>query len=252
MRYYVVADVHGFYSCLQTALREQGFFDDHEPHRLIVLGDLMDRGREAVQTQSFILDLMKKDEAILIRGNHEDLYEELVTEDEGKAYSYHVSNGTYGTVLQLTEYDPAMAAVRRFDFAEAGRNTPYYKELMPAMLDFYETQHYIFVHGWIPCAEERGGRLSYIANWRDADPAAWRKARWHNGMIAAKTAAADKTVVCGHWHASFGHSNFEGKGSEFGEDADFSPYYGKGIIALDACTAYSGKVNCIVIEDESL
>lgn len=33
-------------------------------------------------------------------------------------------------------------------------------------------------------------------------------------------------------------------------DADFSSYYGKGVIALDACTAYSGQVNCIILEDE--
>ena len=59
-----------------------------------------------------------------------------------------------------------------------------------------------------------------------------------------------KTIVCGHWHCSYGHREFEGNGSEFGEDADFSPYYGKGIIVLDACTAVSGKVNVIVLEDE--
>ena len=58
-----------------------------------------------------------------------------------------------------------------------------------------------------------------------------------------------KTIVCGHWHASYGHSVMEGKGSEFGPDADFSPFYGQGVIALDACTAVSGFVNCIVIED---
>ena len=44
-------------------------------------------------------------------------------------------------------------------------------------------------------------------------------------------------------------SKYEHKGTEFGEDADFSPYYGPGIIAIDACTAFSGKSNCLVIED---
>ena len=62
----------------------------------------------------------------------------------------------------------------------------------------------------------------------------------------------DKTIICGHWHTSYGHSRYEGKGSEFGEDADFSPYMAPGIIALDACTAYSGIVNCIIIEDEEI
>ena len=39
---------------------------------------------------------------------------------------------------------------------------------------------------------------------------------------------------------------------EFGEGADFSPYYGDGVIAIDACTAYSGNVNVLVLEDDLL
>ena len=80
-------------------------------------------------------------------------------------------------------------------------------------------------------------------------PEQWNQARWFNGMDAAQTADENKTIVCGHWHTSYGHSKYEHKGTEFGEDADFSPYYGPGIIAIDACTAFSGKVNCLVIED---
>lgn len=58
-----------------------------------------------------------------------------------------------------------------------------------------------------------------------------------------------KAIVCGHWHCSFGHSHYEGKGGEFDNAPDFTPYYGNGIIALDACTVLSRKVNCIVIDD---
>lgn len=56
-------------------------------------------------------------------------------------------------------------------------------------------------------------------------------------------------IVCGHWHCSFGHANYENDGGEFDNNPNFSPYYGNGIIALDACTPISHKVNCIVIED---
>ena len=94
----------------------------------------------------------------------------------------------------------------------------------------------------------RDKSYSYISSWREADREQWNQARWFNGMDAAQTADENKTIVCGHWHASYGHSKYEHKGSEFGEDADFSPYYGPGIIAIDACTAFSGKVNCLVIE----
>ena len=44
-------------------------------------------------------------------------------------------------------------------------------------------------------------------------------------------------------------STYEKRGSEFGEDADFSPYIAPGIIAIDACTAHTGMVNCVVISD---
>lgn len=78
----------------------------------------------------------------------------------------------------------------------------------------------------------------------------WEKANLTIYEAAAYSGiGADKTIVCGHWHTSYGHSKYEHKGTEFGEDADFSPYYGPGIIAIDACTAFSGKVNCLVIED---
>lgn len=67
--------------------------------------------------------------------------------------------------------------------------------------------------------------------------------------LSNRISTSDAVVVCGHWHASYGHSKYEGKCSEFGADADFSPYYGPRIIAIDACTSHSKKVNVIVIED---
>ena len=59
----------------------------------------------------------------------------------------------------------------------------------------------------------------------------------------------NKKIVCGHWHASFGHCAYEKKGSEFGKTADFTPYYGNGVIAIDGCTAHTGKVNVLIVED---
>jgi len=248
MRYYVVSDVHGFYSQMTESLTEAGFFTDTEPHKLIVLGDLLDRGKEAVKMQDFIVKQMEQDAVILIRGNHEDLYEALVTDDHGLPYDVHIHNGTYDTALQLTGYDPVMARLRNYAFADAAKATPFYRKIMPAMLDYFETAHYVFVHGWIPCIESRN-QYCPIRNWRKAAPEAWENARWYNGMDAAQTADEEKTIVCGHWHTSYGHSRYEGKGTEFGADADFTPYYASHIIAIDACTAHSKKVNCLVLED---
>ena len=49
MRYYVISDVHSFYSETMQALSEKGFFEDKSPHKLNVCGDLFDRGSESVK-----------------------------------------------------------------------------------------------------------------------------------------------------------------------------------------------------------
>ena len=261
MKYYVVADVHGFFSELKSALTEKEFFNDKEPHKLIMCGDLLDRGGEGLEVQSFVLDLMKKDEAILIRGNHEDLLIDLVENadkwmTQNVVMTHHWSNGTVDSVLQLTGKDLTSSILYPEGFVLKAKNTPFYKTILPVMKDYYETKHYIFVHGWIPCHVIGRGVSTcdtyfYQENWREQNEEQWNRARWLNGMAAAsqQVIEPDKTIVCGHWHCSYGHSAIEGKCSEFGEGADFSPYYAKGIIAIDACTAYSGKVNCLIIDD---
>lgn len=123
--------------------------------------------------------------------------------------------------------------------------------MMPAMLDYYETRRYVFTHGWVPCIQTANGAYRLYPDWRGAGKKAWKQARWINGMDAAQTAAVPgKTVVCGHCPASYGHATMEKKGSMLGSDADFSPYYGTGVIAVDACTAISGRINVLVFEDE--
>ena len=201
MRYYVVADIHGYYTELRHALKTTGFDDDNGPCKVIVCGDLFDRGQEATQLQTYILQLMHEDRIILIRGNHEDLYRELVDVDNGIAYQHHISNGTYDTALQLTKYDPVMAKIRNYDFAEAAKKTPYYQEIMPSMVDYYETDNYVFVHGWVPGFFNKLG-YNYFSDWRESSPQEWNAARWFNGMACISATLEEKTIVCGHWHAS--------------------------------------------------
>lgn len=46
-----------------------------------------------------------------------------------------------------------------------------------------------------------------IENWRNANSEAWDFARWINGMQASRDGVIEKnkTIVCGHWHCSYGH-----------------------------------------------
>ena len=260
MKYYVVTDTHGFYTLLREALEKAGFFCETEPHKLVLCGDMMDRGAEALQMQDFMLQLWREDKLIYIRGNHEDLLEAMLYDIScaRPVSGIHEINGTWDTAVQLSGLDPAIAVRYPGEVASRVRQTPFYKTLLPAAIDYFETSRYVFVHGWLPGYEATqevpplNGELHCRPDWREAGSAQWRQARWYNGMECASVfdyGVPGKTTVCGHWHASFGHANFEQKGSEYGDDADFSPFYGKGIIALDSCAAHSGFVNCIVLED---
>ena len=266
MKYFVVADPHGFYNALRASLDAAGFFREGETGTLVVCGDLLDRGPDAVQMQEFMLDLLDAGRLIYIRGNHEDLFEIMLDDiidgnvlDMIEGTSYHVKNGTWHTAIQLCGMEPSEIYRHPGDFVFRAKHTPYYKRLMRAAVDYFETEHYVFVHGWIPTVEEsvpasyhRLKTHRYDPDWRTASPARWAAARWLNGMDMAcrrKIREEGKTVVCGHFHASYGHSRILDACPEYGEGAIFTPFSAEGILAIDACTACSGMVNCIVLDD---
>lgn len=243
MKYFVVSDVHGFFKAMKAALNEAGFENGNPEHKLIVCGDLLDRGLQAKEMVAYMRDCPNK---ILIRGNHEDLFEECC--DRQQFWSHDISNGTADTICQLAGKDDPFN-VNEKDFIKAHA---IFSVLLDQMVDYYETENYIFVHGWIPDVGDY--KDFYGIDWRKypANGRAWKEARWRNGMLAAATGdiVKDKTIVSGHWHCSWGHATFdEDSPPEWGSDAVFTPYYSKGIIAIDACTAYSGFVNCLVLED---
>lgn len=265
MKYFVTSDTHGFYNELVDSLTKAGFDRNNDNHKLIICGDLMDRGSQALLLQDYVLSLMDKNKVILIKGNHEDLILEMIADmihdiDAFKyGYSYHISNGTFDTALQLTKFNYNDAINDAFNFIACLKQTAFIKTIIPHMVDYFETNKYIFTHGWIPCKIVRdripilkNPQYEYCSNWRNADKQQWDIARWSNGMKLHHEwdiKEPGKTIVCGHWNTSFGHSHYEHDGEEFGSGANFLPFYDNGIISIDACTAYSKKINFIVIED---
>jgi hypothetical protein len=170
-------------------------------------------------------------------------------------YNYDFSNGTTRTVNDLG------GAGEGYAFDNCCENTWNRTAAYRASLvNYFETENYIFVHSWIPTTNEDGYPAHYIynrkfgfnPNWRQASQADWDYATWGNpfDMIDRKL-FPDKTIVFGHWHCSEAWARVENC-SEFGKDAKFDPYYGDGFISIDACTAHTGKCNVIVLEDEFL
>jgi len=240
MKYFVCADIHGFYDEWIKALDEKGFDINNSTHKIIICGDIFDRGRQPKEIIDFVLS--HKDKFILIRGNHEDLMEEMI--ERNSANIADISNGTVQTIKDLcSEWD-----ISEFDLKKIAKETRL-QEVLDLCIDYFETDKYIFVHGWIPIIENC---FEYDNDWRNARKERWEKARWQNPvlMYQYKIYEPNKTIVCGHWHCSaLWHAQNLEQYEEFGPKENFEPFIIKEMIALDACTAYTKKVNCIVIEE---
>lgn len=258
-KYFVFSDVHGFFDELVEALSKAEFDINNPDHIIVSCGDLLDRGPKPLQCLKFVNSL-PVERKILVRGNHEDLMQEMIARKESKQHDWH--NGTIQTAFDLAEY--GLTTFTEFDVLDAMRKHTDYNEYIKSTVDYYEDDKRIFVHGWIPCESndpnmyrDHGIKYIFDENWRDGD---WKRAHWINGMDAWNQGVKvdRKTIYCGHWHTSWGHSKLHKLGPEWDnpystnpehKKAHFEPFCDEGICAIDACTAYSRKVNVVIVEE---
>lgn len=252
-KFFVTSDIHSAYTPLKKALDENGFDPNNENHWLVVCGDAFDRMDESNEVLKFLMSLKRK---VLVRGNHDSLLEECCM--RGYPAYHDVCNGTKKTIEDIG------GAGEGIPFDECcnitWNRTAAYRSLLQ---NYFETENYIFVHSWIPTNKRENPHPAdkwiplttdeYMEDWRNANNVEWEDAMWGNPFKLADVGLnqTNKIIVFGHFHTSYAYSKYDGC-SEFGEDANFNIYYGKDYIGLDACTAHTGKINVLVIEDEFL
>lgn len=260
--YFISSDIHGFYTYWKDALKEAGFNEDNPEHILIILGDLFDRGYENLKVLNFCKDMLLKDRIILIRGNHEDLLMDLVDGRREISRAVDSRNGTTGTIAEFCGVDPCYIEIlfdAEYNNFKKKIDSTGLQDVVNNMKDYYEGNHYIFVHGWIPSCE-KNDKPTYDPSWRNATENEWKLARWDNGMAMAENGVIEpnKTIVCGHWHCSWGNKKLNPELEEYpdlkvpGWEKSFVPYQNKGIIAVDTCTVYTHKVNVLKLTEEEI
>lgn len=233
---------------MKKALDEAGFDSKNEDHYLITCGDHFDRGYGSKQVMSYLMSLERW---IGIKGNHEQLLLDCV--NRGYWYGYDRTNGTFQTICDLAPNAQSFKVACSVVCEKT-------KDFMSKLVNYFETEKYIFVHSWIPLIIEDGYPKYYTRdkeyhfnpNWRNATEKEWDEATWGNPFeIASKDLnKTGKTIVFGHWHVSAGHKMLGHCKSEFDKDAVWDPCYAEGIIGIDRCTAHTGECNVIVLEDD--
>lgn len=273
-QYFVITDVHSFYDEMIKALDKAGFDKENPDHILVSCGDLFDRGKKPEECLNYVMSV-PKERRIFIMGNHDERLKQIL---EGfhrpDTSDYH--NKTIDTIVRLSHiqrvngYGRTMKKIYDTNAIDICNNNQLLKEYLSECKDYYETDNYLFVHGWFPYQSERWedseSVIDNTISYREARPKEWRIPRWDNGFWEwtdmhfseekGKMKIPNKTVVIGHWHVSWAHSriHFDGqewadKGQHINKVCKFTPFYDDRIIGLDACTVYSGFCNCICLED---
>ena len=253
---FCVSDIHGFADELKVGLKEAGYDKRNKDHILVVVGDIFDRGPKNMAVYNF-LKSVPKSRRILIKGNHESLYFELLNKEYPQDHDF--SNCTVDTMCEIagvstTVFDEDTYAYdwTRYQkeskiswnkITEIVRISPITKWLeSDEWLDYAEVGNYIFTHSFIPVRQDDGlspyyihhRKQSYRADWRNASADDWEGARWgcpwrqyKAGLFKAEEEQG-KTLVVGHWHASDFYENLK---NVYGSERAI--YYSKGIIAID-------------------
>ena len=145
-KFFVVSDVHGFYDELLNALDDAGFDPENTDHYLISCGDNFDRGPQNLEVQKFFI---RTPRTILIRGNHEDLFDWAVRDGFTMR---DIQNGTYQTIQELGRVKiPEHQWASQDEITEYAYRTT--RGFFDRMIDYFETEHYIFTHGYLPVDE---------------------------------------------------------------------------------------------------
>ena len=245
--YFCVADVHSFYTEMRRALSEQGYDKDNPSHIFCSIGDLFDRGPESKECLEFV-NSIPRERKILIRGNHEILMRQMIFGGNWPR-SIDKHNGTWKTACDLTGVDKAEV------MEKMRKNSEFWKYYHDTVW-YAVVGDYIITHGWVPCEGHwtygypPGARINIIPmeEWNEIDDEMWENYfTWYNGMEKWSYYARveGKTIICGHWNASWGWKNIRHKCENlYDGDAIHEPFIDDGIVALDACTVVSKKVNC--------
>ena len=247
---FAVSDVHGCYSALKRSLEQAGFHANDERCLLIVIGDCFDRGEENREVFEFLKGIKNK---IIVRGNHEDMLEQLL--DKRHIGGAGFSNGLDSTVYSffgdraIGELDPQYQFAYKLNFSGRESTVEELKQFLSRTYDYFETENYIFTHGWLPVDFSEEGDCFIKEDFRYEIPSEWKRARfleWYR-MYGADAMLNGKTIVCGHRT-----SRFACLVGETREPDDYSPFFAEGLVAIDTATIQSGLVNVFVIEDEDL
>lgn len=252
MKYFVVSDIHDHYALLIDALKRNGFDTTQKEHILIVCGDAFYSGPEPGELFEYLYNLHKMSKLIFIYGNHD--YELLDNLKECK----FGRDGNRRCAKMVVEYLTKKECVSDSEIISECERLGFTNFLENVPVRYFETDNYIFTHGFIPTDKKQ-----YDPNWKNAPEKSWRTAASRgDGMMLSMlhgVCVPNKKIVFGHYSAARCYKmknatpkDWENKIYKDVSDVPkegFLPFFGETFISIDQSVKKTGFINCIVIDD---
>lgn len=223
MKYFVVGDVHGCYDSLVALLEHW----NPKTEQLILLGDLVDRGRKSLDVLHLAMRLKEEHGAIILGGNHEDLFLDWLNEPEDEGFYYDLGgretiDSFFENNLTFQRSPEQLAKLIKEGFPDV---VAFLKE-RPS---FYETSHYIFVHAGIDFN---------FSDWKNASDSTFK---WIRERFIYGKNETGKTII-------FGHTPTHLLNQDKSDGVWISPCGTK--IGIDGGCVFGGKLHGISIHND--
>lgn len=222
---FIIGDVHGEYDLLKQLLKCW----DKEEQRLVFLGDLADRGPQSKKCWLKAKELVEKNDAVWIMGNHEDIFLQWL-DDPSEKLDWYMRNGGEATINSLLyenileeESVEAIASQIKYvykDLVNFIRNLPLY----------YEFDEAICVHA---------GLNLKLKDWKDTSR---RDMLWIREEFHHMENINHKPIVFGHTPVQSLHNTA----------ATISPWFSGNKIGIDGGAVYHGALIGIVLTEKGI
>lgn len=199
MKYFVISDIHGQNEMFEKLLR----YWDCDDEQLVLLGDYIDRGPDSLKVLQMIHDLKKKYGAIVLRGNHEDMFLTWFHEpdDPDDYYFYHFGLHTLLSFLKDSQLPKSIflpyILSSRFVRDHIRETYPEIIQLIEETQLYFETNSYIFVHA---------GFNPYLKDWKNSTEDDFL---WIRDPFIYRKNETGKIAVFGHTNTHLLHDDSE-------------------------------------------
>lgn len=181
MRTLVVGDIHGKLTLLTRLLEEM----DYRPgdDRLILIGDLVDRGEDSRGVVSKAIELKREAPArvVVIRGNHEAMMLAALAHPESEQAELWYYNGGIETLQSYMDEDG------NFDVPEE------HWDFLASLPTWYEDEHAIYVHASLPEGEH--GDFLHPRETPESPELYWARNRHFFAEYKGKTVVFGHTIT---------------------------------------------------------